>query len=291
MATKNSNTLYIELTNTLNDAMASIIDIMQKNGITEIDLLTDKNGLSEDDEDCDIDFIYDNRAWANCFSKYCNEEAFISSIKIKNGNIILEAIGEGSEYDNDHIYHTASLYIYLLKNLEMRFGKDAPEDGEGERYIKREDIIDYIESNFEQNEIEKKAKAYLRKTLSEEEYFNICDPNEITNYVASEYIHEHYNDKALLDYAKDCFGITDNYLPKYKRPMFDEENEYRVIDTINGTCYCKQTFDIEYGDITDVYDEEGDYLGSFFGCVDEWIDDELSSIIGNEEFMEWKNEA
>lgn len=120
MAIKKSETLLKDLSNLFEEAKKSIIDLMQENGVTEINMLTDKEGRNVDDDDCDEDFIYDYRVWAFGQANYCYHEGYITLVKIKDGNIILEAEDEES-YDDEQISHTTRLYISILENLEMRF--------------------------------------------------------------------------------------------------------------------------------------------------------------------------
>lgn len=120
-----SKELFNKLNEVRENAEESIVSIMKSRNLTSIDLTMDDEGRTNDDEDYNDDFFYENRVWAECYGKYGNEQGYVTEIKLskKGDHIIFEAEGEEGSYPNDYIGHYADLYVYTLELIELYISK------------------------------------------------------------------------------------------------------------------------------------------------------------------------
>lgn len=53
----------------------------------------------------------------------------------------------------------------------------------------------------------------------------------------------------------------------------------KKIDTCDGLIILKDTYDIHLGDLIDVYNEQGEFLGIIEGSLNDYNDDQLYDLI------------
>lgn len=99
----------------------SIVNLMKSKGVTEVNLMLDKEGRDFNDDDYDEDWAYDNRVWVDCYGKYSNEIGYLSEVKLgKNDTLLFTAEGENDTYDDDYVSLSTGKYIDVLEQLENR---------------------------------------------------------------------------------------------------------------------------------------------------------------------------
>ena len=114
-----SATLYEKLEELNKLVHDNIVNLMRSKGVTKVNLKIDQNGLDEEDEDYDENWVYDYRVWVDCYGKYFNEVGYVSEVEIDdNNNILLTAEGENGTYPNDYVSQSVGTLLDVLKRLE-----------------------------------------------------------------------------------------------------------------------------------------------------------------------------
>ena len=114
-----SATLYEELEELNKLVHDNIVNLIKSKGVTKVNLKIDQNGLDEEDEDYDENWVYDYRVWVDCYGKYFNEVGYVSEVEIDdNNNILLTAEGENGTYPNDYVSQSVGTLLDVLKRLE-----------------------------------------------------------------------------------------------------------------------------------------------------------------------------
>ena len=114
-----SATLYEKLEELNKLVHDNIVNLIKSKGVTKVNLKIDQNGLDEEDEDYDENWVYDYRVWVDCYGKYFNEVGYVSEVEIDdNNNILLTAEGENGTYPNDYVSQSVGTLLDVLKRLE-----------------------------------------------------------------------------------------------------------------------------------------------------------------------------
>lgn len=114
------------LIDVINNTKKSIVNLMKSHHIKSLNFELDDKGRDRDDDEYNMDYVFDNRVWVDCYGKYSNEVGYLSEVSLGNNDeIILTAEGEDGTYIDDYVSHTIDNYLDILYYIELFLKKVA----------------------------------------------------------------------------------------------------------------------------------------------------------------------